>query len=189
MKLDNDIVGCISPIEGSLLFQFSFRIDRDNSIANIGCYRGRSLQYILKGRRCRCKTIFPTLYAVDTKIRDDINEIMNTYSDISIIEGSSQDPIIINQIPNNLELLFIDGDHTYDGCMADLNNFWPKVISGGVMMVHDVFDTSGKQCEPEVNRAFFDFTKVHMGEFVPDNWYLGPIHRVDSSAVVWKKEE
>jgi hypothetical protein len=41
---------------------------------------------------------------------------------------------IKSAIPDNLELLFVDGDHTYEGCMSDLENFGPRAKK---ILVHD----------------------------------------------------
>lgn len=36
-----------------------------------------------------------------------------------------------------LDLLFIDGDHSFDGIWADLNIWAPKVKAGGLVLCHD----------------------------------------------------
>lgn len=41
-----------------------------------------------------------------------------------------------------IDLLFIDGDHTYEGCLDDWNNFSPFVKSGGTVYFHDCDETS-----------------------------------------------
>ena len=187
MQLDNNVTGCISPFEGLMIRTlYSNIIHRGNCAVNIGCYKGRSIQYMVDTWKYYNKST--TIYGIDIKLRDELFTLFgHNAEDIILIEGSSLDQNVIDMIPNNVEFAFIDGDHTYDGCMSDLLNFWNKLIPGGVMMVHDVFDTSGIQCQPEVYKAFFDFANIHMDEFVPDDWYCGPIHRVDSSAIVWKK--
>ena len=38
----------------------------------------------------------------------------------------------------DLDFLFIDGDHTYEGCKADAIAWLPKVKSGGIVAFHDV---------------------------------------------------
>jgi predicted O-methyltransferase YrrM len=41
-----------------------------------------------------------------------------------------------------LDLLFLDGDHSYDGTRADLVNYAPKLKPGGVLVLHDFnYDT------------------------------------------------
>jgi len=36
-----------------------------------------------------------------------------------------------------IHLLFIDGDHHYTGVRADLKNWAPKVVPGGLVICHD----------------------------------------------------
>lgn len=36
-----------------------------------------------------------------------------------------------------IDLLFIDGDHSFDGALADLRNFSPYVTKGGWLILHD----------------------------------------------------
>ena len=38
---------------------------------------------------------------------------------------------------NSIDLAFIDGDHSYEGCFADLKAIWPKMKSGSVVLIHD----------------------------------------------------
>lgn len=41
-----------------------------------------------------------------------------------------------------VDVLFIDGDHTYEGCKADIDNWFPQMAKGGVMLFHDADETS-----------------------------------------------
>jgi hypothetical protein len=36
-----------------------------------------------------------------------------------------------------IDVAFIDGDHSYEGCLADLVAIWPKMVDGGIILVHD----------------------------------------------------
>ena len=36
-----------------------------------------------------------------------------------------------------VDLLFVDGDHSYEGAKADLTNYGPKIKPGGLLVVHD----------------------------------------------------
>ncbi len=52
------------------------------------------------------------------------------------MKGFSRDGIA--QIPDDsLILAYVDGDHSYNGCMADLKAIWPKIKAGGVLACHD----------------------------------------------------
>jgi hypothetical protein len=39
--------------------------------------------------------------------------------------------------PESLDFVFIDADHGYDGCKADIAAWWPKVRVGGIVSGHD----------------------------------------------------
>jgi cephalosporin hydroxylase len=185
MNLNNDIVGCISPIEGTIINSF-YRgcSDTKNCAVNIGCFRGKSLEYMMS-QRYHWYYDPPKVYGIDVRIRPELKNIFDI-DKVVLIEGSSSNVDVISQIKEPIEFLFIDGDHSYNGCSNDLRLYWPKVVSGGIIMVHDVFDTSGKICEPEVGKAFNYFVSQYKDQFVPDDWYLGPVHRVDSSAIIQK---
>ena len=49
-----------------------------------------------------------------------------------------------------IRLLWIDGDHTFEGATADFVNFSPHLIQGGVIAFHDVMHSCG------VTRVFID---------------------------------
>lgn len=34
-------------------------------------------------------------------------------------------------------LVYIDGDHSYQGCKSDIKTWWPKLCDGGIMAFHD----------------------------------------------------
>jgi len=55
-----------------------------------------------------------------------------------------------------VNVIFIDGDHTYEGCKADIDNWYPQMAKKGVMLFHDADATS-----PGVVRAVEEFAKKH----------------------------
>ncbi|MDQ5906905.1 MAG: hypothetical protein QG592_331 [Pseudomonadota bacterium] len=40
----------------------------------------------------------------------------------------------------SVDFVFIDGDHSYDGCALDIRCWWPKVKPGGILSGHDYRD-------------------------------------------------
>lgn len=61
----------------------------------------------------------------------------------SFVRGSSQDPATRKRVlaalgDEELDLLFIDGDHSYDGVRADLMDYRNLVRPGGLIALHDI---------------------------------------------------
>jgi hypothetical protein len=52
------------------------------------------------------------------------------------VDQDSQDVVLKG---TSIDLLFIDGDHTYDGCKRDVMRFVPQVRAGGYIVLHDYF--------------------------------------------------
>jgi len=60
------------------------------------------------------------------------------------IIGSSRDPEVIRQAVFDIDLLIIDGDHSYEGVKADIDNYLPMLRKGGFLVLHDtIFDDWG----------------------------------------------
>jgi predicted O-methyltransferase YrrM len=51
----------------------------------------------------------------------------------------------------SFDMIFIDGDHKYKGCLADIQAWYPKLKPGGIFLGHDG--------EMEVRKAVDDFLK------------------------------
>ncbi|MEM9233445.1 MAG: class I SAM-dependent methyltransferase [Pseudomonadota bacterium] len=58
-------------------------------------------------------------------------------SNVNLIVGDSQQTKYPD-IPA-YDVLFVDGDHSYDGAMADLRNWWPQLEAGGHLVCHDSY--------------------------------------------------
>jgi len=56
-------------------------------------------------------------------------------------------------IPYKVEFVYIDGDHSYEGCDTDIKTWWPKLADNGIMAGHD-FSPQGF---PGVVRAVKEF--------------------------------
>ncbi len=54
---------------------------------------------------------------------------------VTLLEGDSKD--IVPRLDNKFTVVVVDGDHSYEGCYADLVNAWKKLRPGGVMICDD----------------------------------------------------
>jgi len=51
----------------------------------------------------------------------------------------------------SLGMCFIDADHTFDGCVRDIESWWPKVRPGGILAGHDYSDSRRFTVRPAVD--------------------------------------
>jgi hypothetical protein len=50
-------------------------------------------------------------------------------------------------LPNGLDFVYVDGCHEYDCVMKDLNIYYPKIRSGGVLAGHDFWASNLGVCQ------------------------------------------
>ena len=116
-----------------------------NIMCEVGVRDGRTTFYLLNN--------IPnlTIYAVDTDTTLFYNsDVSKKYKDRLIpIQGKSG--IVAKKVPM-VDLVFIDADHSYDGCSTDVRAYTPKVNINGILSGHDID-------YPGVNQAVNQFVK------------------------------
>lgn len=74
---------------------------------------------------------------------------------IELIKATSLEAV--DNTPGNCDLLFIDGDHSYEGCMFDIKHYATRVSTGGALVIHDSI------CEAPVAQAIRDSERILSG--------------------------
>jgi len=94
-------------------------------------------------------------------MRQKAQKRMGVYPQYSIIDGWSV--TAAKQFTNqSLDFVYIDADHSYESCLADINAWHPKIRFGGILSGHDYHNTithSRVQCH--VKKAVLDYTRNH----------------------------
>jgi hypothetical protein len=93
------------------------------------------------------------------------------------IRGNSVYTIGIHD-DESIDLAFIDGDHSYEGCLGDLEVVFPKMKNSGTILVHDCIPDS------EPLKAVKHFAQTHnlsVG-FYPRSWGMAKIDLSSTSA-------
>lgn len=71
-----------------------------------------------------------------------LQSFMQPEQQLHLLRGDSHDPAIRMQVaalcPLGVDLLFIDGDHSYEGVKADYADYEPLVLDDGLIAFHDV---------------------------------------------------
>ena len=86
----------------------------------------------------------------DDRLRSIFSQV-GVGENVEIIVGDSQR----GEYPEigDIDLLFIDGDHSFEGCAADLEQWYPRVVPGGHIVLHDCYFGSPVQ---EATIAFLE---------------------------------
>lgn len=102
-----------------------------------------------------------TVVAIDDGIRN-VHEwgdwASNNESDLHVLWGSSNDPLIVERAANHgpYDFAFVDADHTYESVKQDWENYRPMMCPGAVMCFHDINPRDGYGVDrfwEEISRA------------------------------------
>ena len=82
------------------------------------------------------------------------------------VRGNSHDPYVRAALRCGVvDLLFIDGDHSYAGVMQDFLDYRPFVRRGGAVAFHDISDTAINRAEGCRVARFWNELRGHKLEF------------------------
>lgn len=74
----------------------------------------------------------------DESVYQSVSKLNNEYSDFSTILKMTFSEARTNIENNTVDLLHIDGYHTYDAVKEDFETWFPKVAKNGVIILHDI---------------------------------------------------
>lgn len=152
LKIENDsgnpqifsILTHLTEAEKLKLYETANNLAVNNPIiVEIGSYLGASTSFLATGVKAKDGKVF----AVDTwenqgmseGARDTYEEFLqNTYplkQWIIPLRGRSTE--IAQSFDKKIDLLFIDGDHSYEGVSADIKAWLPKLKDNGTVIFHD----------------------------------------------------
>jgi len=71
---------------------------------------------------------------------------------LHLLRGDSHGPEMLRAVrevlgQRTLDLLFIDGDHSYDGVKQDFEKYMPLVTQGGMVVLHDIAPHVLESCQ------------------------------------------
>lgn len=157
----------------------------------IGTHRGEYANTLLstwKGQKLICVDPWKSYDPVqEDKLPDKgitrMEDYLRTESVVLLRHGSRADirvgwsETVCNTVkPNSLDFVYIDGDHRYECVMADLNRWYPRIKSGGLLCGHDIVNSEwgGVQeavlefCEDEG----LDLYLITEDQFLPWSYYI-----------------
>jgi predicted O-methyltransferase YrrM len=140
----------LDPWEGEFLFMIAARAKR--GILEIGRYNGGSALLMA------CANPLAPIYSIDIKPQNDrlLQDLLkksDIKGDVRLLVGDSQnvrDPGV-----GSFDMLFVDGDHSYESVTKDLHNWYGVLDTSGHVILHDCYHGS------PVMDAVLDFISEH----------------------------
>lgn len=139
------VEGWLSDAQGRALYAAARAVAGRGAIVEIGSWKGRSTIWLAAGAKVAGQRVF----AIDphTHSKEDphartlaeFQENLRRAGLADVVEPlvmTSTDAAAILKGP--VELLFVDGDHSYEGAARDAFIWLPRVVDGGTVMFHDV---------------------------------------------------
>jgi MMP 1-O-methyltransferase len=139
------VEGWLSDAQGRALFRAAADTRGRGAIVEIGSWKGRSTTWLASGARLAGHGV----YAIDPHRRS--REYPEAETEAEFLANLARnglaavvEPLVMTsddaaaRIAGPVELLFIDGDHSYEAVRRDAELWLPRLIDGGTVMFHDV---------------------------------------------------
>lgn len=121
------------------LFSYAKRIPSGGTYLEIGSHLGGSLLCAYEATRASDNSV--NFIAIQPVVTEELLSNTEAIPHFRLIKSKSD--MAKDEIENNsIDLLFIDGDHSYEQCKRDIENYWPKLKKGGVLLGHDYRKTT-----------------------------------------------
>lgn len=184
-----DIKGFMPEHEGKALYKWARKFSEYGPLLEIGTYCGKSSMFLSEGAQANNQYV----YTIDHHMGSEEHQVNEEYFDIEIFDELSKRinsfPLFLKNIHNfgiknivpivnesslvaeswnsPLAMVFIDGGHSLESAMNDFMSWHEKIISGGALVIHDIFENpeDGGQAPYEVymhalKNGFSDFDRV-----------------------------
>ena len=145
--------GAFSTLDAEVLVPEVQKLNAGEIYLEIGSDKGKSL-FIAR------QVIKPNInmYAVDINFTDELKDYLKKTDGIEFFWMSSETAsrVWLERGMPKIYLLFIDGDHSYQGCKTDIESWYPFMVEHGVILFHDHDESS-----PGVLQAVSEFIGNH----------------------------
>ena len=128
--------------EKLLLYQLACSLPKNSVIVEIGSYLGASSSFLASGAKKNNSKV----YCVDTWHNEgmtegqkdtftEFKENVKAFSNIIPLRNKSADAG--QDFSEKIDLIFVDGDHSYQSVKTDLQTWLPYTKKGAVIIMHD----------------------------------------------------
>ena len=175
LKKFDSIKGFLAEDEGIFLHALTREFCIEGFAVEVGSYCGKSACYI--GEACKENKTYlltidhhrgseeqqfgeeyfdPDEYDYKKNRVDTLPTLKKNIKDFELIDivkpiiGHSEE--VANEIEDNIDLVFIDGSHTFESARSDYAAWKDKIRVGGILAIHDIYDSEleGGQAPREI---------------------------------------
>ncbi|KKO20370.1 MAG: class I SAM-dependent methyltransferase [Candidatus Brocadia sp.] len=164
-----DIFTHLTKKERLLLYKLVLSLPNKAIVVEIGSYLGASTVFLASAIKDRDGHI----YCVDTWSNEAMSEgKRDTFDEFLKNTGSMKDFItplkgysveVAKTFNKGIDLLFIDGDHSYEATKSDVENWVPKVKDCGIIIFHDIGWAEGVKRVVNEFKSKFQYRRTHCG--------------------------
>jgi predicted O-methyltransferase YrrM len=152
-KICNTINGQTFHHHYYILLDIANTFDGEINYLEIGCYAGGSASLMVSRENTNVISIDLGMPISPEIAINNVNTLNTKNNKYTYIQGNSQieetrDKVL--EIMNGVDILFIDGDHLYNGVINDFNLYSPLVKTGGYIIFDDYNDI---EFSPDVKTA------------------------------------
>lgn len=168
------VPGWLTDAEEALIARYAAKLGNKDVFVGIGVEYGRSMAAVVNATPAK------HVYGVELypKPEYEINMKEAGYGGFTtILEGDSY-AVGNDWGKGEIDLLFIDGDHTYEGAARDIQAWTPHVKLGGFVLFHDVAQPTNSS----PHYLHFEVTRA-ITKWLGENTEFQAVEQVDSIAV------
>lgn len=131
--LNKDVLWQMSQAEKASILYLLNKLPKLSVAIEVGSYKGGFLQVLAK--------YFKTVYSCDIDHSNIVNK--EQYENVVFVEGDSEETLPrlieqLNQSEETVNFILIDGDHSYDAVLNDINNALQYLPKGDlILLIHD----------------------------------------------------
>jgi hypothetical protein len=150
LRLREQLEGHLSPIESRFIATLPF-VKGDGTVLEIGSFKGKSTiilaQTAMKWNLGKVHACDPLFLSSSTDPREALGQSVEHDFYANIRRHGVGDHVVFHQMKSSelakawtlpLRALWIDGDHTYAGALADFELYQKFLVPGAVVALHDV---------------------------------------------------
>lgn len=171
---------------------YDLPVQRENPVyVEIGCYAGGSACLMLQRDNTRVVSIDLGKPIPESTVLTNVKKLNTKNNSFTYLKGNSQSKDMVRrlqEIVSEIDILFIDGDHSKEGVMNDFLLYQEMVVPGGYIVFDDYNDNEhSPEVKPAVNTIVKNFLQYEVIGTIKNDLRARPENCIDGNCFVMRK--